>query len=152
MGFDKIKIGLKNTNKNFKHTFSNYSVVSRWQICNVIASDSCNLPGLVESPQGVSTFFTAILAHRTKLILSFWKCLFVHCFTHLWHILRAHQHTPPTHHTSCRCFVRTVTVELRARLTYERLTWKITTTTLPSGQYTQLKKKQKTGLGCYCCS
>jgi hypothetical protein len=71
MGFDKIKIGLKNTNKNFKHTFSNYSVVSRWQICNVIASDSCNLPGLVESPQGVSTFFTAILAHRTKLILSF---------------------------------------------------------------------------------
>jgi hypothetical protein len=130
----KLELDAENTNKNLAHIFLNYSLVSRWQICNFIASNTWDLSGLVESRHGVSTFLTGLWTHRSKLIPSFWKWLMVYCLTHLWHILRAHQHTP-THHTSCRCFVQTVTVELPAGLTYERLTWKITTTTLPSGQY-----------------
>lgn len=147
--FDKCGFGCKKTNKTFKHTFTHYAVVLRWQICNCFAGDTCYLLGVVESRQGVSAFLTAILAYTIKFIRSYLKLFIIHCNTHPWHILRAHQHTQ-THHSSSRCFVRTVTVELPARLTYERLTWKITTTTLPSGQYTQQKKKT-TRRGCYCC-
>jgi hypothetical protein len=39
----KLELDTENTNKPFNYTFHNYSVVSRWQICNVIASDTCDL-------------------------------------------------------------------------------------------------------------
>ena len=63
----------------------------------------------------------AALSYACKQVSYFSTSLNVKSCTHLWHILEEHRHTP-AHHASLCCFVRTVTVELPARLTYERLT------------------------------